>query len=222
MDRKEPNGTISRIERQKKRAERISIFIDDEFAFGLSEEACLKFSLFPGRELTTEDISMVREWDEAYQARQTGMRYVERRRRSSMEVRKKLREKEFAEESIDSALDFLSEYGLIDDREFARAWIHDQLLRKKVGRGKIRSELASKGIDKNTIAEVLADEFDDDKAADLVMKAAREKDRRLRKPDLKARERSIVSFLQGRGFAWSEIRPALDVLKEEWRNTEDG
>ncbi len=221
MDKKAYTGTISRIERQKKRAERISIFIDDEFAFGLSEEACLKFSLFPGRELSLEDIAMVREWDEGYQARQTGMRYLERRRRSTAEVRSKLREKEFSEESVSSALAFLEEYGLIDDQEFARAWIHDRLLRKRLGRGKLRAELISKGIAKGIIETVLADEFDNERVAELVMLAAREKDRRLRKPDLKARERSMVTFLMGRGFTWEEIRPTIDLLREEWRTADN-
>ena len=222
-DRETSEGvTISRIERQKKRSERISIFIDDSFAFGLSEEACLKFSLFPGRVLTPDDVAMVREWDEEYQARQTGMRYLERRRRSRMEVRKKLREKEYREEAIESALLFLEEYGMIDDHEFARAWVHDRLLSKSIGPGKLRSELRAKGIEKSIVDVVIADEVSSERVSDLVMKAARDKDRRLRKPDRKARERSIVSFLQGRGFNWTEIKSALEVLKEEWGEEEDG
>ena len=211
-------GRITRIERQVRRRERISIWIDDEFAFGIAEETWVRFSLVTGRTLSADEISGIREWDEIYQAKQTGMRYLERRRRSRQEIRQRLVEKEYSEPAIEEAIRFLEEYGMVDDEAFARAWVHDRLLRKKVGRRKLASELSSKGIDRELVSNVLAEVLDIETARGHAMEAARGKERRLRKSDPMARERSMVTFLQSRGFGWEEIRPVLEQLREEWRD----
>lgn len=219
MSEQTPQRKITRIERQVKRPERVSIFIDEEFAFGVAEETCLKFSLFPDRELDDELIEEIRRWDESYQARQSGMRYLDRRRRSRYEVETRLREREFSAEAIDEAIAFLEEYGMIDDEAFVRAFIHDRLLRKKLGRRKLASELAGKGVDRDLIDRILDEIVDEDRSRELAREAAAGKLRRLRKKDRIARERSMVTFLQSRGFGWTEIRAVIDEMREE---EEDG
>jgi regulatory protein len=210
-------GTITCIERQIRRRERISVWINDQFAFGIAEETWVRFSLFTGRTLTSGEIMEIREWDEIYQAKQTGMRYLERRRRSRKEVRRRLVKKEYSESAIEAAIRFFEEYGMVDDEAFARAWVHDRLLRKKVGRQKLVAELSERGVDRELVNDVLAEVLDVETSRDHAMEAARSKERRLRKSDPIARERSIVTFLKSRGFGWEEIRPVIEELREEWR-----
>lgn len=221
MGRVEKSQSITRIARQTKRKNRVSIFLDDEFAFGLSEETCIKFSLRTGRELSPTDIEDICRWDEEYQARMTGMRYIDRRRRTREEVVRKLREKEYPEIAIAKAVQFLEEYGLIDEDAYARAWIHDRLLKKSIGRRKLQSDLRAKGINKEKVEAAISDMVDDDLELENAMKAARSRERRLRGEDRKAHERSVVSFLQGRGFGWAEIKQVVAHLRQEWKDGED-
>ncbi len=210
-------GKITRVERQVRRRQRISIWIDDEFAFGLAEETWVRFSLYTGRELTAAEIAEIRDWDEVYQAKQSGMRYLERRRRTRQEIRRKLTEKEYSEKAVEEAIRFLEEYDMVDDEAFARAWVHDRLLKKKIGRRKLAAELSEKGVDRRLVDTVLQEVLDLETARDHALEAARGKERRLRSSEPMARERSMVTFLQSRGFGWEEIRPVMEQLRQEWR-----
>src|SRR5690606_4824964 len=121
------------------------------------------------------------EWDETYQAKQTGMRFLDRRRRSRREIITKLNEKDYSQRAIDEALIFLEEYDMVDDEAFARAWVHDRLLKKKIGRRKLAAELSLKGIDRDLAARVLDETLDDETARNHALVAARSKERRRRK-----------------------------------------
>lgn len=78
------------------------------------------------------------------------MIYVHRKPRSRYQVEKYLREKEYGEEEIADTLKLLEEYFLIDDLSFAKMYF-ELGFEKGHGVARIRRELGTKGVDKDTI-----------------------------------------------------------------------
>jgi SOS response regulatory protein OraA/RecX len=84
-------------------------------------------------------------------------RFLEARPRSVAEVRRRLISAGYRPELIDDAITKLLEFGVLDDDAFARSWVESRDRARPRGERAIRSELASKGIDRHTIDAVLAD-----------------------------------------------------------------
>lgn len=194
---------------QRSRSPRRSVFINGEYAFGLSEEIFVKMGLFKGTVVTEDFLARVKQEEDIYQAKQAGLRLCNRRMYGTTEMERKLRTKKFSPEAIESAVRFLKEYNMLDDAEFASAFVADKLLKKRIGRGKLRSELQSKGISKELADQTLRTKISDETELANAIKAAERKTRSLRSDDPKKRERTLAQFLQTRGFDWDTIRKAV-------------
>ena len=212
---------ITDVQTQRRRAERRSIFINGEFAFGISEESYVRYALFRGREVTQEFLDEVRLAEERYQARQVALRFLQRRMRSVQEIQRKLAEKEFPPETIDDTVEFLRGYGMIDDEAFARAFVNDQLLRRPIGRRRLEQELRTKGIAKDAAGEMVSAMLGDDEEFANALAAAEKKLPTGRGDDPTKRERSMANFLASRGFAWGTITRVLSQVRERLRTADD-
>jgi regulatory protein len=84
-------------------------------------------------------------------------RFLELRSRSVHEVRRHLADAAFPAELVDGAITRLLELGMLDDRAFATAWVESRDRARPRGKSALRHELALKGIDRETIVEVLTD-----------------------------------------------------------------
>lgn len=200
---------ITEVRTQRKRVERRSIYINGEFAFGISEESYVRHALFKGREVTQTFLDEVLHAEELYQARQVALRFLARRMRSVQEIEKKLTEREFPPETITATLAFLAEYGMIDDEAFARAYVNDQLIRRPLGRRRLEQELRRKGVAKESAGQTVAAIIDDAEEVANALAAAQKKLPTLRHDDARKRERSLANFLAGRGFSWSAVATVL-------------
>lgn len=210
---------ITDVQTQRRRAERRSIFINDEFAFGISEESYVRYALFKGREVTQAFLDEVRQAEEQYQARQAALRFLQRRMRSVQEIERKLAEKEFPPETIAATLEFLRHYNMIDDDAFARAFVNDQLLRRPIGRRRLEQELRRKGIDKDAAGDMVAAIVGDEEELNNALAAAEKKLGTLRQDDARKRERALASFLAGRGFSWTVVGTVLAGMRERIRES---
>lgn len=215
MKKSTDTHTITDVQIQRKRATRRSIFIDKEFAFGVSEEAYVKFALFIGREVTKAFLEEVLEWENRYQGRQIALRYVNIRLRSRSEIEKKLREKELDDETIAATMEFLREYNLVDDEAFARAWINDRLLKRRLGKKQLEVGLRAKGIDRAIIERVLKERMGEEEELEQAMLAAERKAPTIRHDDRMKWERSMTNFLVGRGFSWETIRQVIGAYRSK-------
>jgi regulatory protein len=83
------------------------------------------------------------------------MRFLEARRRSVTEVRRRLTLAGYRPELIEGAIDRLLAVGLLDDLEFARAWVRSRDASRPRGEQALRRELVQKGLDREVIGTVL-------------------------------------------------------------------
>ena len=84
-------------------------------------------------------------------------RFLELRSRSVDEVRRHLAAARFPEPLVEGAVARLSELGMLDDRAFAQAWVESRDRARPRGETALRRELTLKGIDRETVASVLAE-----------------------------------------------------------------
>ena len=202
--------TVTRLEYQKKNQERVNVYLDDEFAFGLNLMDAAQ--LRRGQQLSEEQITELLEKDAIAKAVERGILFLSYRPRSRAEVRKNLLGKDLSEDVVNLALERLTHQGYLDDRQFARFWLENRNQFKPRGHQALRYELRQKGITDSLINELLEEIVDEDAAA---YDAAQSRIRRYRgKPRAEFRKK-LGSFLQRRGFNYGVVNATLQRLQEE-------
>jgi regulatory protein len=210
---------VTGIERQKRHRERVNIYIDGQFAFGLHAEVLLKYGLRKGDELDERTLGAITAEEEGNLAKRHALRLLSYRMRSEQELRTRLREKEFPPLTIDGVISHLRTAGLIDDRAFARSFIHDEQMRKPTGHRLLERQLRQKGIAPEIIGEaltelgVLAGEEVIALAAARKILARRTASRK--QVDPRAQQKRIADFLTRRGYAWPVVSAVLRTMFTE-------
>lgn len=207
---------VTRIERQKRHPNRVNIYLDGAFAFGLDEEVLLRHGLRKGDPVDERMHGELLGAEESSKARSSALRYLSYRLRSEREIRTKLAEKEFAHDIVDRVVEQLHAAGFLDDRRFAAAFVHDARLRKATGERLLRQQLTAKGVPRAITDEVLAGSADRREEESAALNAARTlltRYRTSRKPvDDASGRRRVAQFLARRGFGWDIIAPVLRAL----------
>ncbi|MBN1564465.1 MAG: RecX family transcriptional regulator [Anaerolineae bacterium] len=201
--------TITALEVQKRNTERVSVYLDGEFAFGLPLLEAAK--LRQGQELAEDEIQALRDIDALALAVDRAVRLLARRPYSTTEIRRNLATHDVAPPVIDAALEKLANLGYVDDLAFARFWIADRERFKPRGPRALRYELRQKGVSDAIIETALADV----EAHDSAYRAAQERLRRLRGLEQHEFRNKLGAFLTRRGFGYDIVRDVIDQLINE-------
>lgn len=203
---------ITALQVQKKNPQRVNVFIDEEFAFGLARIVAAWLNV--GQELSDAKIAELKEQDQKEQALQRALHLISYRPRSEAEVRKHLNKYQIPEETATAVITRLRETGVLNDQRFAEIWIENRSTFRPRSKRALRIELAQKGIDEETIAETLATVDDEEQAYEAGQKKARQ----LRSVDEKTFKQKMLSFLARRGFSYEVASPVVKKLWEEIKN----
>ena len=101
------------------------------------------------------------------------MRFLEARARSEAEVRRRLTSAGYRPDLVDGAVVRLAELGILDDEQFARAWVESRDRARPRGERALRRELALKGVDRAVSDEVLEDRREAGEGVEVDLEAAR-------------------------------------------------
>jgi len=201
---------ITRIEPQKRNNKRVSIYLNGEYAFGLNLDIALKSNLKEGQTITKDFIDDILKKEEQSKANGYGLNLLTYRSRSSKEVADKMKLKGYDLDTIEKTIEFLSNYGYLNDYEFAQEYIRQKS--KKYGSKRIGMELIEKGINKETIKELLSRELDEDYQYQRAMEIAKQKMNSYSKEDKQTLYRRLGGYLQRKGFDYQIITRVLDQL----------
>jgi regulatory protein len=205
-------GKITALTRQKRNPDRVNVYLDDEFAFGLA--AITAVSLRIGQILTPTEIERLQETDLEEKAKNVAIGFIEYRPRSVAETRQHLQKKEYPDDVIDRVVARLETVELLNDATFARYWVEQRETFKPRSKMALQLELRQKGIDRALIETAVA-EVDEIAAA---TQAAQAKARRWQNlPELEFRKK-LNGFLQRRGFSYDIIREVHEALWEALNN----
>ena len=216
---------ITRIETQKKRPGRKSIYTDGVFLIGVGTDTLIQFGLRTGDEITPEILRRLEHAEELLAARTAALRSLAVRPRTEREIRDALRGKEFSEQVAAETIGALKEARLLDDAAFARSFIRNALTLKPAGRVLLRRKLLLLGVDRiladEALDEVLAGVSQQEDAGRAASAFVRKKSAMMKKGDAKLRQQ-LTAFLMRRGYTWDIVEGTVkDALKGETDEGED-
>lgn len=201
--------TITALVAQKKNKDRVSVYLDGKFAFGLAaiEAARLK----RGQALTEADIARLRAADEVEKTHERALHFLSFRPRSEAEVRRNLADARSAPETIETIIQRLKGAGLIDDRAFVQYWLENRGQFGPRSARALKVELRQKGVPAELIDQMLREIAHDDESA--AQQAARQQARRMANLDRKTFTQKLGAYLMRRGFGY-EV--ALQAVNQAW------
>lgn len=198
---------ITQIKETKKG--RLALFLDGEFVFSLDEDTFARANLHEGDTLESWQVEELRKQSDTRRALDKAMDYLSLRDHASGELYQKLCRK-FDAPSAAYAVARAGELGLLDDAGFARRRAAE-LLRKRKSRREILTDLAAKGIDRDTAAEAVEALYEPgEDGENPELETARALVERHYAAKLAAGKRDqVAAALARRGFSHAIIREVL-------------
>lgn len=200
-------GRITALKVQKRNRQRVSVYLDDRFAFGLP--AAVAVGLKQGQFLSDAEIASLQERGGIEVAYNRALNYLSYRPRSQAEMVTYLQKHDVPESQIAIITSRLERAGLLDDEAFARFWVENRERFRPRGLRGLHYELKSKGISSSTIERALAS-VDPSASA---YRAASSKARQLSHLDRRTFEQKLVQYLARRGF---EFEVAREAAQRHW------
>ena len=200
---------ITAIEAQKKRSNRVNIYLDGEFAFGL--ERITAAWLRVGQELEEKKIEELQIADARERALQQSLLFLSYRARSESEIRRNLHKHDIPDVIIEETIERLRRDGLADDKKFASAWVENRATFRPRSRRMMALELRQKGLDEEAAKSAL-EEVDDEA---LAYEAARKRAGRLKGLEWMDFRKKLSEFLARRGFSYGVISPVVTKIWNE-------
>jgi regulatory protein len=144
--------------------------------------------------------------------REAALGLIERRRRTRADLTRRLIERGFAPAEVEDALGRLAGVGLVDDAEYARAFLAGRWGRRAAGWRRLERELQSRGVAAADIsagrARLEAEQGAVDEAA-MARRVLEQTARRYASLEPKERRRRQWALLMRRGFGSDTIEQAL-------------
>ncbi|HEX7735961.1 MAG TPA: RecX family transcriptional regulator [Ktedonobacteraceae bacterium] len=205
---------ITALEPQAHNPERVNLFLDDQFALGISAELMLKMQLHLNQEISPAELEELKSAEARQQAVERAINYLSFRPRSQEEVRRYLRKKETPPEIIEAVLERLKNLDYLDDRSFTTFWVENRERFNPRGAQALRNELRMKGVEREIVDEVVDDEHDEE----LALRAAGRKAALLLQTpamDYTTFRNRLGGFLQRRGFSYEIVARVVRALWQE-------
>ena len=201
---------ITAIEAQKRSPNRVNIYLDGEYAFGLARIVAAWLKV--GQELDEKKIEQLQAEDSRERALQQAILFLSYRARSESEIRQNLRKHELPETVIDQTLDRLRQDGFANDDQFAKVWVENRSAFRPRSRRMLAMELRQKGLADDSVKSAL--ESVDDEA--LAYEAAQKRAARYKDLEWNDFRKKLSDFLARRGFSYSVTAP---VVTRIWNET---
>ena len=144
-------------------------------------------------------------------AKEKALRLLEYRNHSKKELERKLKLAGAQDGDIKKVIEFLEEYSLINDRDYAKRLALDLQNLKKYGKRRIYSELAQRGIEPEYIEEAINElaEFDFDEFLEMVKK-------RIKGDFEKKNKDRVIRYFLNKGYSFDQIREAVSELENNF------
>ncbi len=203
---------ITSVTKQKNRQNRVSVFIDNKFAFGMTEVDALFYHIKEGEQISPERYNYILNELIYVKARDKAIKLLGFSARTEKELMKRL-STDYSPEICERVIEMLKGYGYINDRDYAVSYINDSFKYKGWGKRRILSNLKAKGIKEEEAFNALdeADLNEEEKAFELLKKRLKGNST----PDSKEKAK-YYRFLLGRGFSYDVINSVFYRLTDNF------
>ncbi len=173
--------------------------------FVLYKKEYESYGIEEGAELSDSDYEEIIRDIIIPRCKKRALHLLEKQDRSEKNLRDKLKEGGYSEEVIDIAIDYINEYGYLDDARMAAS--HIRFYQDSRSKQRIKQDLLGKGISLDVIETVMEEEYTKDETElieSLLIKKKYDKETATYEDKAK-----IYRFLAGRGFSSDSINRVL-------------
>lgn len=205
---------ITRLTVQKKNPDRVNVYLDGTFAFGLYMDTAAWLEV--GQILSDEKIHELQSTDRKREVIVKALEFISYKPRTVGETKKKLREAGFEDDIIADAVKELKKDGLLNDARYARQWVEERQMLRPRSRRVLEMELRRKGIS-DTLIQRTVEDVDDYASAYEIASNRLYKYNGLSEFDFR---RKLGAYLSGKGYTYDVIS---EVGEKLWKqvNTSD-
>lgn len=212
------NGrTITGLKVQKRNQNRINVYLDGDFSFGLARIVAAWLKV--GDVLDQGKIDQLQKHDTLEIAYQRALNLLGTRARSRQEITARLVKSGFDQEAIDHVLTRLTENRLIDDEQFAMAWVDNRNTFRPRSHRMLAIELRHKGIPDPIIQKTIGGT---EPETELAYRLSTQYARKISKFDLQEFKRRLSGYLVRRGFGYDIAGPMVQRVWEEMHEDRAG
>lgn len=201
---------ITALKAQKKNPNRISVYLDGEYTFGVARIVAAWLRI--GQLLSEEAIDRLKQQDTLEVAYLRALNLLSYRSRSEAELQRKLTERGFEAQVVEAVIQRMKENKFLGDEKFASDWVENRSTFRPRGRRLLELELRQKGVAEESIQRALAETEDEDT---LAYQSAAKYARRLAGKDWETFRKRLGAYLMRRGFSYGTIAPVLRQVWEE-------
>ena len=197
------------------------IFLEEQEVI-LYEDIIIKYNILLKKEISQYELDIYLSENKYYDLYYSALKYINIKIRSKKELEKYLKKYSDDISMINNVISKIKSEGYLNDRVYARSYIHDVISFKIYGPLKIKKELSELGIDKDIIEEELA-VFNGDLIYDKVKKFV-DKNLKLNKDkSLYVFKEKMLNSLINNGYNREDILSYLNGINfddEDIRNKE--
>ena len=204
---------ITKIEYQKKNKDRVNVYIDDNFSFGIDLNIMIKYSLTKNMELSDEFIEDILKAEEEINVYNYGLTVLSRSLKSEKQLKEKMLEKGYDTDLVDKVIERLKKRKYINDEYSCDSLINSRINGAKYGKRRIAQELYEKGVDREITEDKLreiSDEEEFERAYELGIK----KFKSIKEEDTRKKSGKLSNYLIYRGFDYDTVKKVVaKILK---------
>ena len=200
---------LEKILPSKKRQDRFELYFENGETLLCTAVEVADFSLYSERELTPEEYEALKAAVALTGTKERAAALLAYRAMSAGELERKLVEKGETEENAQSAVEWLSRLGALDDLEYAKSVVR-HYSGKGWGAGRIREEFYRRRIPREHWEEALEELSGEEERLERFV------ERRLSQRGSDPKERKkLADALYRRGYSWEQIKNALARYSDE-------
>lgn len=201
---------ITQIKPQKKN-NRVNIYLDGKFGFGLDLENFVKLGLKVEQELTSEEVNKIVKTAEYAKTLEKLLRFAMVRPRSEKEINDWFRRKKVHESMHDDLFNKLNYFDLLGDEKFAAWWVDQRQRFRPRSRRILVQELKMKGIPQEIIKSCLEEsDVDEYKNAQKILQKKKYK---WDKYEDKEKKQKQSEYLARNGYSWDIVKEVVNEFE---------
>ncbi len=189
---------------------RQKVILDNEYVFSLYNSEIRKLNIEEGRELSLESKERI-ENDILYpRAKDRALYILGSMDKTEKQLKDKLKDSFYPDIITDRVVDFLKEYGYIDDMRYTEAYIKSR--KNRSSKRRIECELMKKGVAMSVIKECY-EMYDGMEEAEALLKLLEKPCYREKLATFESRNKVIASMLR-RGFTYDLITRCINEITD--------
>jgi regulatory protein len=190
-----------------------SVAEEGEALLTVHEDTLVSWRLLKGRELTANEYAKLKEDEQKEDAYRSALMMLERKARTTAELSKLLKRKEYVPDVVAGCLERLQARGMLDDSAYAKRFTEQRAVGQRKGRMLIKQELLQRGVGREDADQAIGEldgQIEQESALELTRK---------RCPTIKGNDRErkqkLTALLMRRGFPSAIVRLAIKHIAAE-------